>query len=366
MSDKIYGAFGEEAARGTGEVTTVGHMSLVDPVIPDLEYDDQMREEFRGEEAVLGDTLSQRMGRKWTASFPFNFFTEAGTVEGMVGTLLKHLTGKVTSAQNGATAQYLHMFYPSANPFAAADLGDKALTYSANLNEGLIDTAGMKNWPYVGGRVKSATFDVEPGGHLKMTMELMGQYRDTVTAELGSPVYPAENLRCDFDNLTCYTGATRVGAGPDYTDFTFGSAVAFKPDKVSISIDTGREDKMRLSGVDYPDDTSAGKFKVTVDLTIDWEDPATGLSPVDEVNDAITSVSETSLLFHFDTGTQAGTGDNHSLYIDCPRLKRVPTAKPEYSRGSDSIVNLSYEGFYDETTTKYIIGLLLKNTAAAV
>ena len=366
MADKFYVALGEEAARGTKEVTTVGFLALTEAAIPDLEYDDKAREEFRGELTALGDTEQIRFGRKWNASFAFNFFTEAGTTAGMAGTLMKHLMGKVTSAQNVTTGQYLHMLYPVCNPYAAANLGDKALTANINLNEGLIEGAVMKNWPYVGGRVKSITFNIEPGGHITWTVEMMGQFRDTVTAELGSPVFPAENLRGDYNNATVYTGTiTKTGTGPDYTDFSFGSADVLKPDTMSITIESGREDKTRISGVDYPDKTSQGMFKVTVEMTIDWEDPASGFSSVDEVNDAIGSVSETNLFVNIDTGTIAGTGDNHSLGIDLPRMKRVPTSKPEYARGSDSIVTLNYEGLYS-STEEYIIGLLLKNTADAL
>ena len=367
MSDKLYLAIGEEAARGTKEASTVGFLPMTDPTIPDLEYDDQKREEFRGELAALGDTEVRRYGRKWTSSNVFPFYTEAGTVPGMVGTLLKHGFGKAVSAQNGATSQYYHMLYPVCNPFAAANLGDKALTLNTNLNEGLNEGAVMKNWPYVGGLVKTITFDIEPSSQVKMTVEFMGQFRDTITAEIGSPVFPAENLRCDYNNLTCYTGTiTRTGTGPDYTDFTFGSATAFKPDTVSITIDFAREDRMRLSGVDYPDNPTAGKVAVSVEMTIDWEDPAAGFSSVDEVNDAIGSVSETNLFFHFDTGTQAGTGDNHQLYIDLPRVVRIPNGKPEYARDADSIVTLSYEGLFDTGTAEYIAGIMLKNTANAL
>ena len=367
MSDKLYLAIGEEAARGTKEASTVGFLPLAEPSIPDLEYDDQKREEFRGELAALGETQVRRLGRKWASSFIFPFYTEAGTVAGMVGTILKHGFGTVTSAQNATTGQYLHMFYPVCNPFAAANLADKALTANVNLNEGLNEGAVMKNWPYVGARVKTITFNIEPSSQVKMTVEFMGQFRDTVTAEIGSPVFPAENLRCDYNNLTCYTGTiTRTGTPPDYTDFAFGSADSFQPDNVTITIDFAREDKMRLSGVDYPDNTTAGKVMVTVEMTIDWEDPASGFSSVDEVNDGIGSVSETNLFFHFDTGTQAGTGDNHQLYIDLPRVVRVPNGKPEYAREADSIVTLSYEGLFDAATAEYIAGIMLKNTASAV
>src|SRR3990170_4807814 len=178
--NQIYCAIGEEATRGTGEVTTVGFIPLLNSGIPKMEFDDKRRKEFRGEDTVKGDTTAIRMSRKWGGSLGIPFFTEAGSSKAIIGTLLKHFFGKATSAQNGATGQYRHMLYPVADPFATANLGAKALTLNMNINEG----ATQKNWPFVGGRVKSLSFEQEAGGSLKLSVELFGQKRDAVTAEL--------------------------------------------------------------------------------------------------------------------------------------------------------------------------------------
>ncbi|MEE8575512.1 MAG: phage tail tube protein [Thermodesulfobacteriota bacterium] len=360
--NKIYMALGEEATRGTKEATTVGFIPLLSPGIPKLEFDDQKRKEFRGDDAVKGDSAVTRMSRKWGGSLEMPFFTEAGTTAGMVGTILKHFFGTSTSAQNASTGQYYHMCYPVANPFSSSNLDTKALTLNLNINEGTT----MKNWPYVGGRVSSLSFDQEAGSQLKVSADLFGQKKDTTTAEIGSPAFAAENLRCDFTNLTVYTGTiTRTGTGPDYTDFTFGSATTIKPDKVSVKIENGMEDALRIAGVDYPDKTRMGLYKVTLTLTIDWEDPASGFSSIDEFNNWLASTGETNFFLHWDTGTQAGTGDNHSLYLDIPRANRTG-GDPDYSLDKDPMITLNYEGLYDATTTKYIVGAMLKNTASAV
>lgn len=362
--NKHYVAFGEEAARGTKEATTVGFIPLLGPFIPNFEPQEKYREEFRGEDTGKGETAVRRMSRHWSGSMEMPFFTEAGTVAGMVGTLFKHFFGHVASAQNGATGQYAHMFSRPADPFATADLGAKALTANVNINEG----ATMKNWPYVGGRIKSLTFDQEVGQELKVTAEMMGQFRDTVTAEIGSPAFAAENLRCDYNNLAVYFGAgiSRTGSGPDFTDIAKGTMVQLKPDKISVTIDNGMDDVLRLSGLDYPDKTRMnGKIKATVELIIDWEDPATGFSSVDEFNSWVDAPSSTSLLLVWDTGTQAGTGDNHGLILDIPITQRRG-GNPDYNRDADPMITLNYEGLQDDTTTKYTIGALLKNTASAV
>lgn len=361
-NNSLYLALGEEASRGTAESASVGFIPLTSPSIPRVEFGERTRDEFRGSEAALGVTSVSRMSRSWSGSVETPFFTEAGSVSGMTGTLMKHFFGSVSSAQNGTTGQYSHMLCPAADPFASANLGAKALTLNLNLNEG----GAMKNWPFVGGRVKSLAFEQESGSPLKVSCELFGQYRDTVTAELGSPVFAAENLRCDYNNLSVYTGAVaRTGTAPDFTDIAPNGATPVRPEKISVKMENGMEDALRLSGVDYPDRTRMGRFNVTVEMTLDWEDPASGFSSVDELNSWVAANSSTNLLLVWDTGTAAGTGDNHSLILDIPLARRTG-GEPEYTLEKDPMVTLSYQALYDETGTGYSAGVLLKNTASAV
>lgn len=363
MADnRIYAALGEEASRGAKQSSTVGFIPVFNSSIPKMEFDDKKRKEFRGEDTVKGDTSVLRMSQKWSGSVETPFFTEAGSTKGMTGTLLKHFFGKVTSAQNGSTGQYSHMMYPVADPFAAANLGTRALTLNLNINQGQV----MKNWPYVGARVKGLTFSQEVGQPLKLTAELIGQFRDAVTAEIGSPVFAAENLRCNYNNLKVYTGAVaRVGVAPDYTDFTFASATQLKPDKVSLKLENGMDDVLRLSGLNYPDKTRMGQFKAALELTIDWEDPASGFSSASEFSNWIASSGTANFCLFWDTGTPAGTGGNHSLYIDLPMMQRHG-GEPHYATDKDPMITLKYEGLYDQATAKYLAGLLMKNTAAAL
>lgn len=358
----VYLAVGEEANRGTKEVSTIGHIPLLNPGVPDMEFTDEPRGEYRGEDTAKGETLVRRLGQKWAGPFEIPFFTEAGTTAGMIGTIIKHFFGYVSSAENASTGQFAHIFSPHEDPEEATALGTKALTFNVNIGEDIT----MKNWPFVGGRLSSLTFDFEPSQPVKMTIETMGQKRDTVTAELGSPVFPAENLRCDYNNLTLYFGAgiTRTGSAPDFTDLDPNTMTALVPDKVTLKIENGAEDKMRLSGKDYPDRTHFGQFTATLEITIDWEDPASGFSSVDEFNAYIAAIGSESFLFVCDTGTIAGTGDNHALIIDCPVANRTG-GKPEFARETDPVSTLTYDLLFD-STTEYLIGVMLKNTATAV
>ncbi|MBI5827658.1 MAG: hypothetical protein HZB22_08025 [Deltaproteobacteria bacterium] len=360
--NRIYLAIGEEAVRGVGESANVGFIPILNPGIPKVEFDEKKRKEFRGEDSLLGDTTFLRMSRRWNTSLDIPFFTEAGSTKGMAATLLKHFFGKASTGQNGATGQYHHMMSPVADPFSSSNLGTRALTVNLNINEG----QSMVNRPFTGGRVKSLSLEQESGSSLKLTAGLIGQKREASTASINNPVFAAENLRCDYNNLKVYTGAiTRVGSAPDYTGFTFAAATQIKPDKVSIKVENGMEDALRLSGVDYPDKTRMGQFKLTMDMTLDWEDPSSGFSSVAEFNNWVFAASSTNFFLHWDTGTQAGTGDNHGLYVDLPLMQRKG-GDPQYKTDKDPMVTLKYEGLLDTANTGYLIGILLKNTAASV
>ena len=360
--NQVYVAVGEETIRNTAQSSTVGFVPLLSLAFPKAEFDEPERAEGRGEDTVKGAVARSRQMRKWSHSLETAFFTEAGTVKGIVGTMLKHFFGKSATAQNATTGQYYHMLYPVADPFLAANLGTKGLTLNHNVSEGAI----TKNHAFTGGRVNSLNFSQEAGQSLKLTMSMFGQSKVASGTAIASPAFAAENLRCDFDTLTLYTGTiTRTGTGPDYTQFAFGSATIIKPDSLSITIENGMEDAMQLAGVDYPTKTRMGKYKVSLEFTIDLEDPAAGFSSFDDFNLWFAGASSSNFFANWNTGTQAGTGDNHSLGIDMPVMQRMG-GEPNFSFDKDPMITLKYEGLYDATTTKYIVGLFLKNTATAL
>lgn len=360
-TNRLYLAIGEEAVRGVKESGIVGFLPLLNPAIPKMEFDDRRRKEFRGEEAGKGDSTVVRMGQRWGASIETPFYTEAGSSAGIMGTLLKHFFGRCETGQNGATGQYRHMMSPAGDPFSEANLGNKGLTLNLNLNEG----SAVKNWPYTGGRVKSIGFEQEAGSALKLSVEMCGQKRADSEDETGGAEFAAEPLRCDYRSLRIYTGpVTRAGIAPAFTGFLFEGATRIKPDKVSVKMENGIEDVLRLSGVDYPDRTRQGQYKVTAEMTIDWEDPASGFSSASEFRCWLASPESSNLFLHWDTGTQAGTGENHALFIDLPRLQRAG-GEPEYRLGKEPMITLRYEGLFD-AEAGYMAGLMLVNTAPAV
>lgn len=359
--NKLYLAIGEEAQRGAAESSVTGFVPLLNAAIPKMEFDERRRKEFRGEESVKGDSALVRAGQRWTASIDMPFYTEAGSSKRAVGTLLKHFFGRCASAQNGATGQYCHMMSPAGDPFADSNLGAKGITLNVNVNEGTV----MKNWPYTGGRVKALAFEQEAGSALKVTADLFGQKREASGPEIANPVFADEPLRCDYKSLSIYTGPiTRTGAAPDFTGFTFAGATRIRPDKVSVKLENGMEDAFRMSGFDYPDKTRMGQYKVTAEMTLDWEDPASGFSSAAEFRSWLANSGTANLFLHWDTGAQAGSGNNHGLFLDLPRLHRAG-GEPQYRLDKDPMITLKYEGLLDGATG-YMAGIMLVNTAPLI
>ena len=360
---KAYVAIGEETTRGTKESTTVGFIPVNNFSMPAPDFMAKKREEFRGEDTALGHTTELRMGQQWTGlSLEMPFFTEAGTVKSSYGTLIKHFFGKATSTQNAATGQYAHMLYPVTLPMATANLGTKAITINMNAVHG----ATIKNHPYYGGRVTKLSFKQEVGQHLVLTTDSMGQGLATPEAGIASPVFPAENLRCDYNNLVIRQGATvtRTGTAPNYTNITSTGTVV-QPDSVSLDLERGWEDRIILNGTDTPGKSKVGIITGKLSMTFDFEDPASGFNTKTEFLAWLASTSSTNFLLTWDTGTAAGTGLNHQLIIDLPICNRLG-GMPDIVRDGDPKITLEYDIHLDSTTTGYAVGFLLTNTAAAV
>ena len=362
--NKYYVAIGEEANQGTPEVGTVGFIPVLN--FGGLGYmpEDKMRDDqFRGEDSVLGATSTRRLTEKWEQSLDIPFYTEAGTTTDIMAQILKHFFGAGTSVQNASTGQYAQMFYPIANICAAGNLGTKALTLNPNFSHG----DNVKNHPEAGARIKSISFKQERGQRLVMTVAFFGQYIDTITAEIGSPTFAAENLACYFDHMNCYTGTiTRTGTPPDYTDITFGSATSFECDDVTITFECDRDLEIELgSGKIYPTQTVGGLYKTTVEITRNFDSPAAGFNPVTEFENWLTAINKKNFAFHWDTGTPAGTGDNHGLIIDLPQLVMAPL-DPEFDIEKDAKITLKFDDGEKDSTTLYKGAVMLKNTVAAI
>jgi hypothetical protein len=363
MEYKAYLAIGEEAARGTGEVTTVGFIPLTEFDLPIPDFMTKKRGEVRGEASRLGHTLERRMGQKVEGSFTFPVFSEAGTTKGIIGTIFKHFMGKVTSAQNASTGQYCHTMYPVTDPFATANLGTKALTLSYNI---IADSGVIKNYPIIGVRISKLKFSQKPGEDLLCTVSWFAQKLGTITAGLSTPTYAAENLRMLYSMCAMYTGGvTRTGTPPNYTNIVQNSGTRIPADEITLELDNKTKDKQVLDGATSPTKTNVGVMEGSLTIKADFEDPAAGFSTVDDFNSWLAGVTAINGLLTWDTGVQAGTGLNHQLIIDLPICNRKG-GSPKIKRDADPDIELKYDLHYDATTTLYMAGILLMNTSATV
>lgn len=358
-----YIAFGEQTDLITPEKTTVGFLPVTSFVGVGVEFEDKEVIEFRGEETVLGPTNITRYGQKWTLSPEMPFFVEAGGGEKNIpAMLLKHLAGHGVNAQNATTGQYDNSISPVSDPRAAANLGEKALTFNSNMSHG--DTP--RNHPHVGGLVKSIKLEQLFNEDLKFTVEQPGAFVEADEAEVGSPTYPAENLRLKYNMLKGYSGGiTPVGTAPDYTDFTLTAGNQFKPRDLSITFACERDLVGELCGVDYPTKIEDGEHSVMLEFKIDFNNPASGFNSLDEFKAWLAGVDATAeFCFHWDTGVTAGTGDNYSKFVYLPEMYRE---KPdiEWDPKKTPIITLKYKGKYNAASKAMWIALI-KNTASAI
>ena len=106
-------------------------------------------------------------------------------------------------------------------------------------------------------------------------------------------------------------------------------------------------------------------YSVNVTMDIDRDDPGTGLSPVDEFNNFFDNpTNDQNIMLIWDTGTDAGGGNNHKLVLDLPKL-RVVDPEINHDRESSPMQTLNYEGLRD-ATVEYMVGCMLQNSAATI
>ncbi len=361
---KHYIAYGEQATLEAAETSTVGFLPVKSFQGVGFEPDDQEIEEFRGDERVLGVTNVTRYGVKWGLSPEMPFFVESGSDKNLPAKLFKHLGGGSANSQNAVTGQYYNTIWPVSDPCDAANLGTKALTFNSNLSHG--DT--VRNHPHVGGITKSIALVQEQNAELVFTVEHEGAFIDVNEAELGSPVFPAENLRLKYNHLLCYSGTiTTVGSAPTFTGFTFGSADQFKPKSLNLTLTVEKTLEVQFEGKNYPTDIQAGEHMAELEFTIDFRDPASGFDSIDEFTAWLASVSTTqSFCFYWDTGVVAGggAGNNYGMYIYLPEMYRQ-APDFEWDPKTAPIITLKYKGKYNSTALAQWVALI-ENTAITI
>ena len=129
----------------------------------------------------------------------------------------------------------------------------------------------------------------------------------------------------------------RIGIAPDYKDFICDSAVEIKSDRIAVKIE-------KIEGT--------SQYKVSLELTIDWEDPTSGFSSVDEFSSWISSSYETSFCLYYDFKERG------EFYIDIPRMQ-LTGGKPSSSSDKEPLITFQYEGLHNPSFG-YTVGMLYK------
>lgn len=359
---KHYIAYGEQAVLETAEKSTVGFLPVTSFQGAGLEPIDEEKSEFRGDERVLGVTNVIRYGVKWSRSPEMPFFVESGSDKNLPAKIIKHLGGIGASSENVSTGQFYNTIYPVSDPRDAANLGTKALTFNSNFSHGDV----IRNHPHVGAITKGISFVQAQNADLMWTPDHEGPFIEVNEAEIGSPTFPAENLRLKYNHVLAYSGTiTTVGSAPVFTGFTFGSADQFKPKDLNINFTCDRTIDVEFCGKDYPTDIIDGEHVVEIDFTVNFNDPASGFDSIDEFTAWLASVTTTqSFCFYWDTGVQAGSGNNYGMYIYLPEMYRVG---PEITWDplKAPVINLKYKGKYNATALALWV-ILIENTATTI
>lgn len=159
------------------------------------------------------------MGIKAGGNIEFPVYPEGGGDKGGVGLLLKHAFGNVTSGTYTAT-EYLHTFIPHDNLFAnlASGTGNAAGTgrvFGLTFHIGREDDIGtIRDYPFLGNRIKSISFSCNTGDVLKSTIDISSRKAASHGTAILSVSFPPSSMSpFMWKDAIFQTGVDEAGAG---------------------------------------------------------------------------------------------------------------------------------------------------------
>lgn len=123
----------------------------------------------------------RQMGLKCEGSIDFVVYPEGGGDKAGIGMLLKHSFGGVTSGTYSGAGTYLHIFTPQDNLFGAMASGTSLSigtghVFGLTMHVGREDDSGtIRDYPFLGCRLRSIAFSCAAGEELKCTTEVVGR-----------------------------------------------------------------------------------------------------------------------------------------------------------------------------------------------
>lgn len=161
----------------------------------------------------------RNMGIKCEGGHTFVVYPEGGGDKAGIGLLLKHLFGGITSGTFSGAGTALHTFTPSDNLFGAlagsvgTALGEgTGRVYGLTVHIGREDDPGtIRNYPYLGCRVRSMTFSCASGEELIGTVDYVGRIsKPSETAR--TPSFPSMEP-FQWKDATFQIGVAEDGSG---------------------------------------------------------------------------------------------------------------------------------------------------------
>ncbi len=358
-----YLALVEETTRGTNPGSGFKFLPVSGKIEPSTDFKDEPRVEFRGQDTALGNLTVMRQAK----SYKYDLESYLYPID-IVGTLLKHTLGYAGTRTLTDTSGYQGIVYPPAafTYGVGGSLVNKAITLLPNT-----DKDGTTVSQHFGGaRPTGLKIEAKRPDDVKITFNLMGgpwigTPGQSATAGASFTTYSPFNA----DDVACFAGAgiTRTGTAPNYTAIVPNTMAQFYPDDLTITIENGLGDAERLNGLAGPSVTErTGQMKVTIEFSIDFSDPAAGLSSWDEWVALHSSPNTQNFLFVFTGPDLAGATLYHKWTIDIPKARFIGTPPERSADGKQPKMKMKYEHLIDSSIANiYPVAFLTLDKASA-
>jgi hypothetical protein len=362
MAGEQYLAFYEETLRGTPPGSPVMRFLQLNKGWPKFKAKDVPRPEFSGVSNAMGDrnVWRQESQYDWQPEFRYRPGIETAL-------LLKH-AGLVPGARTllDGTA-YKGLMYPVAMPYGSGmPLGTTALGIVPNLDE----AGTTKSQVFGGDRFKSFTFTFKGTEEVMLSFDgggagdWVGAPDQVKTPGMSMPLVDPFNS----SEVKYYIGSgiSRTGTAPDFTDIAPGTMTQFFPEDLSLKVTTGLADKFVGNGLRGPSKTfRTGKLGIEVDLTIDYDDPASGFSSADEYKALFSGPRTNSILIVMTHTALAGAATaSFQTIIDLPLLYLEADPRDPDNEGKTVQQKLKYKHLVDSNAV-YPIGIMTVDRATA-
>ncbi|OHD20429.1 MAG: hypothetical protein A2Y38_26340 [Spirochaetes bacterium GWB1_59_5] len=342
---KQYMALSRQTVRNEiNAVPTYMFYKLKGKLEPEPDFKEEATREWAGQDFAQGDTEHTRTSTAWKFAWESRLFP---SVE--LSLLLEFLLGYASTPATVDTTASRVMFRTISEIFAPdSPLVDNALALLPHT-----DKAGTTyHQQFVGGRIKDGELDFKGGADAMLKLNFIGGpwIGDPGQAEVAGMTFPATR-QFRAGNLRCFlgAGATLTGTVPNYTDIAEGSMPAFKPDDLTVKITPNVDDKYKMNGYEGPSVTErTGSWELTVEGTVDFEDPSSGWSSYDAWVAQFADMAYVPFMLKLDSGEVVGAVDQTAqMYLYVPKMKLTTDMPDRKTDGSKTKIKVKLTSLID-------------------